>query len=123
MRTLVIALFASLLVACQSMKDSPVAATPIQAVLAQGKDDQRVVIRGQVVSKIGDERYVVGDNSGQIRVHIDDDAARTAALGIGTHVEIAGEVDTNAWRETTLKAERVAVMTPRPVAAPAPAYR
>jgi uncharacterized protein (TIGR00156 family) len=123
MKALVIALFGSLLVACHSMKDAPVAATPIQAVLAQGKDDQRVVIRGQVMSKIDDEKYVVGDNSGQIRVDIDDDAARRAALGVGTHVEIAGEVDTNAWRQTTLKAERVAVIAPQPMPTPGPANR
>lgn len=112
MRALLVALSASLLVACQSVDNAPVASTPIQAILAQGKDDQRVVIRGQILSKIDNERYVVGDGTGTIRAEIDDDVARNAALGIGTHVQLTGEVDTNVTKEPTIKVKRVAVLTP-----------
>lgn len=120
MRALFIALLPLTLLACKSI-EVPVTATPIQAVLAQGKDDQRVVIRGQVVRKLEDERFVVADNTGSIRVKIDDDAVRRAGLGIGSHVEVAGEVDTNTFRDSTIKAERVAVLA-APVAVPAPRY-
>lgn len=94
---------------------------PSKRSLAQGKDDQRVVVRGQVLQKLSAERFVIGDSTGAIRVHIDDDAVRRAGIGVGSQVEVAGEVDTNLLRETTLKAERVVVLAPRAGAA-GPAY-
>jgi len=112
MRTLVVAVLALFVVACKSTADAPVAATPIQAVLAQGKDDQRVVVRGQVTQKLSGERFVIADRTGSIRVHIDDDAVRRQGIGVGSQVEVAAEVDTNGFRETTLKAERVVVLAP-----------
>ena len=45
MRAIAVALLLSFLGACQSVDDTPVATTPIQAILVQGKDDQQV--RGQ----------------------------------------------------------------------------
>jgi uncharacterized protein YdeI (BOF family) len=124
MRALFIALLPLVLVACKSTADAPVVTTPIQAVLAQGKDDQRVVVRGQVLQKLSEERFVVGDSTGSIRVHIDDDAVRRAGVGVGSYVEVAGEVDTNLFKDPTLKAERVVVLAPRTGAAPGagPAY-
>ncbi|MGQ0752580.1 MAG: NirD/YgiW/YdeI family stress tolerance protein [Betaproteobacteria bacterium] len=118
MRALVVAVLALFLVACKSTADAPVAATPIQAVLAQGKDDQRVVVRGQVMQKLSDERFVVADSTGSIRVHIDDDAVRRQGIGVGSQVEVAGEIDTNMFRDPTLKAERVVVLAPRVTGAP-----
>lgn len=112
MRTIALAVLLSFVAACQSVNDAPVAATPIQAILAQGKDDQRVVVRGEIVSKVDEERYVIGDGTGTIQAEIDDDVARRAALGIGTRVEISGEVDTNVTKAPTIKAKRVAVLAP-----------
>ncbi|HET9664012.1 MAG TPA: NirD/YgiW/YdeI family stress tolerance protein [Burkholderiales bacterium] len=117
MRALFVALLPLLLVACKTAADAPVVTTPIQAVLAQGKDDQRVVVRGQVLQKLSDERFVVGDSSGAIHVHIDDDAVRRAGIGVGSQVEVAGEVDTKLFRDPTIKAERVVVLAPRAGAA------
>lgn len=118
MKALVVALLGLFLVACKSTADAPVTATPIQAVLAQGKDDQRVVVRGQVMQRLSDERFVVADSTGSIRVHIDDDAVRRAGIGVGSQVEVAGEIDTNTFKDPTIKAERVAVVAPRTGAAP-----
>lgn len=112
MRAFILAALALFVVGCKSTADVPVAATPIQAVLAQGKDDQRVVVRGQVTQKLSSERFVIADRTGSIRVHIDDDAVRRQGIGVGSQVEVAAEVDTNGLRETTLKAERVVVLVP-----------
>ena len=111
MRAIAVALLLSFLGACQSVDDTPVATTPIQAILVQGKDDQQVRVRGEIVSKVDDERYVIGDGTGTIQARIDDDLARKAALGIGTRVEILGEVDTNISKAPTIRAKRVAVLT------------
>lgn len=111
-KAIAIALFAALTAACTTMHQQPVAATPIQAVLAQAKDDQHVVIRGQVQSRLDDHRYVVADNTGSIRVAIDDDVARRAAIGVGSRVEVSGEIDTNFFHDPTIRADRVAVLAP-----------
>lgn len=125
MRVFAIAVLSLLFAACKTTADAPVTATPIQAVLAQGKDDQRVVVRGQVLRKLSDERFVVGDNTGSIRVHIEDDAVRRAGIGVGSQVEIAGEIDTNMFKDPTIKAERVVLLAPgsgTPATPPRPAY-
>lgn len=125
MRVFTIAVLSLLLAACKTTADAPVTATPIQAVLAQGKDDQRVVVRGQVLRRLSDERFEVGDNTGSIRVHIEDEAVRRAGIGVGSQVEVAGEVDTNMFKDPTIKAERVVLLAPGSGTAatpPRPAY-
>jgi uncharacterized protein (TIGR00156 family) len=112
------ALIAALVSACTTMHQQPVAATPIQAVLAQAKDDQHVVVRGQVQSRLDDHRYVVSDGSGSIRVAIDDDVARRSAIGVGSRVEVSGEVDTNFFHDPTIRADRVAVLSPGAAGSP-----
>jgi uncharacterized protein (TIGR00156 family) len=93
---------------------------PIQSVLAHGKDDQRVVVRGQILQKLDDEKYLIGDGTGHIRVEIDDDLVKGDALAIGAQIEVAGEVDENVFSATSINAERVALLMPRALPAPAP---
>ncbi|MFX1676316.1 NirD/YgiW/YdeI family stress tolerance protein [Paraburkholderia sp. A2WS-5] len=47
------------------------AATTVQQLASAGKDDQRVVLRGQVVKSLGDEKYTFKDSTGEIPVKID----------------------------------------------------
>lgn len=119
MKKLLLALLAALL-AIPFLTRAATPIEPIQSILTYGKDDQRVVVRGQVLSKVDDEEYVIGDGTGRIRVEIDDDLVKEHALAVGAHVEIMGEVDRNVFSEPSIEAKRVAVLVPRPVL-PAPA--
>jgi len=120
MKRIMVALVALLLYAVPvgAQTATPVV-VPIQSVLARGKDDQRVVVRGQVLKKLDDEKYIIGDGTGNIRVEIDDDLVKGEALAIGPQLEIVGEVDENVFRDSSIKAERVAILVPRALPAPA----
>lgn len=46
-------------------------ATTIQQLVDEGKDDQRVVLRGHVLKAMDDEKYAFSDGTGEIPVKID----------------------------------------------------
>ena len=68
------------------------AASTVADARAQ-RDDHPVVLRGTLISKIGDERYQFRDASGQIEVEIDDEDLPPQAIGADTVVELRGKVD------------------------------
>lgn len=45
----------------------------VRDVLQYGYDDQRVVLQGRLTQYLGHDRYVFADETGQIRVELDDD--------------------------------------------------
>lgn len=83
--------------------------TPIQTIVENPVDDQRVTIRGEIVRQIDDEDYIVRDASGEIRVEIDDDVLHPRHIRIGMEVEIYGEVDVER-NYVEIEAKRVTVL-------------
>ncbi|WP_164247758.1 NirD/YgiW/YdeI family stress tolerance protein, partial [Stenotrophomonas maltophilia] len=73
------------------------AASTVADARAQ-RDDHPVVLRGTLISKIGDERYQFRDASGQIEVEIDDEDLPPQAIGADTVVELRGKVDTHRFK-------------------------
>ncbi|CAM3377259.1 YgiW/YdeI family stress tolerance OB fold protein [Cupriavidus taiwanensis] len=73
---------------------STVPVMTVKALQADGKDDQQAVLRGKIVSSVGDERYLFSDGTGQIKVKI---KARTwpaqKPVDAQTTVELVGEYD------------------------------
>jgi uncharacterized protein (TIGR00156 family) len=57
------------------------------------RDDTPVQLQGQIVSALGNEKYLFRDASGEIIVEIDDDVWRGLTVGPGDRIEIRGEVD------------------------------
>jgi len=72
------------------------AAAPItvKELLAQGKDDQYATLRGNLVKRIGGEKYLFSDGSGEITVEIDDeDLPAQQPIDAKTEVELIGDFD------------------------------
>lgn len=72
------------------------AAAPItvKELLAQGKDDQYATLRGNLVKRIGGEKYLFSDSSGEITVEIDDeDLPAQQPVDAKTEVELIGDFD------------------------------
>lgn len=57
------------------------------------RDDARVTLTGKIERSLGDERYIFRDNSGSIRVEIDDDLWAGRTFSPDDRVKIYGEID------------------------------
>lgn len=80
-------------------------------LLAKGKDDQYVKLKGKLVSHKGDEDYEFADQSGRMTVEID---AKHFPAGVkidqNTTVELVGEFDKETFGESTLEVKQVRVV-------------
>jgi uncharacterized protein (TIGR00156 family) len=102
----------------QSQKQSrPSAKDAAPITTAQGvataKDDQKVQLRGKIVSKQKGNEYMFQDSSGNVLVEIGSRAVKGSnkQLAAGTEVEIQGEVDTRGKGKTPkVEAKSVTVL-------------
>lgn len=85
-------------------------ATTVEAILAQPKDDQDVVLQGRLINKLGDEKYRFADGTGEITVEIDDDELPRDPVDADTLVELRGEVDTDDDRPPKIDVDSVRIM-------------
>lgn len=67
--------------------------TSIAQVLKNPVDDQPVVLRGHIVKKVGNEKYLFSDGTSEIRVDIDDKHFVNMKVDAKAKVEIRGEVE------------------------------
>lgn len=65
----------------------------VAEILKNPVDDQKVILQGKIVRKVGKEKYLFSDGSAEIRVEIDDDVFPGQKIDQHTHVEIRGEVE------------------------------
>ena len=70
--------------------DSP---KTVAAILKKPVDDQAVVLGGQLLRKVGNEKYTFSDGTAEIRVEIDDKVFMNRKIDAKTQVEIRGEVE------------------------------
>lgn len=63
------------------------------AEVKQMPDDSYVVLEGKIEKRIGDEKYLFSDNSGSIKIEIDDDKWQGLHVGPQDKVEIIGKLD------------------------------
>lgn len=79
-------------------------------LLANGKDDQYVRLKGKLTSHKGDENYEFTDASGKITVEID---AKHFPQGVNidqnTVVELTGEFDKETFGESTFDVKQVKI--------------
>ncbi|WP_435640457.1 NirD/YgiW/YdeI family stress tolerance protein [Micavibrio aeruginosavorus] len=68
-------------------------AKKVSEVLANGKDDERVTLTGTLVEKVGNEKYIFADDTGKIRVDIDNEDFQNVAVDEKTTIEISGEIE------------------------------
>src|SRR5262245_56034759 len=68
-------------------------ATTIAEVLKDPIDDQAVVLKGHLTKKVGKEKYMFADGTGEIRVEIDDKDFPAQKVDEKTRIEIRGDVE------------------------------
>ncbi|MBB3223042.1 YgiW/YdeI family stress tolerance OB fold protein [Pseudoduganella umbonata] len=80
-------------------------------LLANGKDDQKVRLKGKLLSHKGDEEYEFADASGKITVEIDDKLFPAGAkVDHTTEVELYGEFDKDMIGESKLDVDQLKVV-------------
>lgn len=57
------------------------------------KDEAMVVMQGQIVKALGDDKYAFTDKTGEIIIEIDQDDFNGVTVTAGELLEISGEVD------------------------------
>ncbi|WP_159627546.1 YgiW/YdeI family stress tolerance OB fold protein [Massilia puerhi] len=81
-------------------------------LLAKGKDDQYVRLKGKLTSHKGDEDYEFTDASGKIMVEIDSDRfPQGVTVDHNTLVELTGEFDKEMFGESKLDVEQIKVVS------------
>ena len=86
------------------------ASNNIRAVLDNPVDDQYVVLRGNLTSQVGGEKYMFSDGSGQIRVEVDNDEFPRHRIGPETVVELYGEVEKDFMQSPEIDVDRVLIV-------------
>lgn len=80
-------------------------------LLAKGKDDQYVTLKGKITSHKGGEDYEFTDQSGKITVEISSKRFPAGqSIDHNTLVELTGEFDKEMFGESTLDVKQVKVV-------------
>ncbi|WP_194842682.1 NirD/YgiW/YdeI family stress tolerance protein [Endozoicomonas sp. OPT23] len=82
----------------------------IDSVITEAKDDELVKLSGEIVKKLKCSTYLFRDESGEIKVHIDNDSIPQKGLLFGTQTTIKGEVVKEAGKPLSVEADRVRYM-------------
>lgn len=83
----------------------------VKDLLAKGKNDQYVRLKGKLTSHKGDEDYEFTDASGKITVEIDSDRfPQGVTVDHNTVVELTGEFDKEMFGDATLDVEQIKVV-------------
>ena len=73
-------------------------------------DETLVVMQGQIVKALGDEKYMFTDNTGEIIIEIDDDDFNGVSVTAGEMVEISGEVDKEMMKPAKVEVKSIKKM-------------
>jgi uncharacterized protein YdeI (BOF family) len=84
-------------------------AVPVQSILSDPRQDQKVVVRGHLTSRIGEHDYVLGDDTGRIRIGLDDRLVGQHLL-LGAPVEVHGRVDKKQFKPPSIRANQIMVL-------------
>jgi uncharacterized protein (TIGR00156 family) len=80
-------------------------------LLAKGKDDQYVTLKGKITSHKGGEDYEFTDQSGKITVEISSKRFPAGqSIDHNTLVELTGEFDKEMFGESTLDVKQIKVV-------------
>jgi len=80
-------------------------------LLDKGKDDQYARLKGKLVNHKGGEDYEFADQSGKMRVEIDDKHFPAGVkVDHTTTVELVGEFDKDTFGESTLEVKQLKVV-------------
>lgn len=69
-------------------------------------DDTRVVLTGNIVRSLGDEKYIFNDATGEIKIKIDRKVWQGVSVEESDPVEISGKVDKDLFK-TKIEVKRI----------------
>ena len=79
-------------------------------ILLVEDDDQTVQLQGSIIEQVGDETYIFADDTGEIRVEIDDDLFRNQPITPDMTVAISGEVEKDFMRSPEIDVEELSIV-------------
>ncbi|MEX2516903.1 MAG: NirD/YgiW/YdeI family stress tolerance protein [Gammaproteobacteria bacterium] len=82
----------------------------VKEVIDNPVDDQDVLLRGSLISRLSKDKYTFSDGSGEIRVEIDDDEFPRQPISESTVIEIYGEVEKDFLESPEIDVGRVRVI-------------
>ena len=82
----------------------------VQDIKADPKDEMKATLEGRILRKVADEEYLFSDDTGEIRVEIDDDDFPRQPVSETTRVRLEGEVDTHRYKEVDFDVDRVTII-------------
>lgn len=74
------------------------------------RDESKVIMQGHIESHLGGEYYLFKDQSGSIKVEIDDDVWKGVNVTPQDKVEISGEIDTHIYKPTDIEVETIKII-------------
>ena len=89
--------------------DNP-APSNIAEVLENGQDDQNVILRGHLIEQVGKEKYIFADDSGKIRVDIDNDDFQNITIDEKTVIEIHGEIEKDFMESPEIDVDTITIV-------------
>ncbi len=84
--------------------------TTVQDIKADPKDEMKATLEGRILRKVADEEYLFSDDTGEIRVEIDDDDFPRQPVSETTRVRLEGEVDTHRYKEVDFDVDRMTIL-------------
>jgi len=79
----------------------------VAEILEAPRDHKHVSIEGTLTRKIGDEKYMFSDGTGEIKVEIDDDDLPAKSVDERTKLVITGEVEPRFLRAPKIEVDTV----------------
>jgi len=94
----------------QSDKGAERPLTTVEAIKGDPQDDMKATLEGRIVRKLADEEYLFADDTGEIRVEIDDEDFPDQPVAETTRVRLIGEVDTHRVKEVDFDVDRMTII-------------
>ena len=78
-------------------------------VLKNPVDDQNVVLRGHLIKKVGNEKYMFSDGTGEIRVEIEAEDFPAQKIDAKTLIVIRGEVENDFLKSPEIDVDMISI--------------
>lgn len=82
----------------------------IDDIISESEDSELVKLSGEIIKKLKCSTYLFRDESGEIRIHIDDNDIPQKGLLFNSPVTIKGEIEKNMDKPIRVEAEKVRYM-------------
>lgn len=82
----------------------------VSKVLEAPTDDKDVTLKGKLIKKVGNEKYIFADSTGEIRVDIDAEDFPNVAVDEKTELMIVGEIEKDFMESPEIDVDTLSVV-------------